>query len=140
VAEETGHPEKILFINSVSDEALVSFYEACDIFVLPSEREGFGIVFLEAMARRKACVGVRAGAVPEVIEAGRTGLLVPAGELPALEEALSKLLQNASLREQLGNAGHERLAAHFSFDQFRKRLEQTLFPSEDMEARWPRAA
>jgi phosphatidyl-myo-inositol dimannoside synthase len=140
VARKTGSPEKIHFIANVSDEALASYYEACDIFVLPSEREGFGIVFLEAMARRKACVGVQAAATPEVIEANRTGLLVPMGELPALEGALSTLLRDVSLRDQLGNAGYDRLTTHFSFDRFRARLEQALFPNKDLEARWPRAA
>jgi glycosyltransferase involved in cell wall biosynthesis len=117
VATFTGH---------VSREALAGFYAACDIFVLPSDKEGFGIVYLEAMAAGKPVVAARAGGVPEVVVDGETGLLVEHGNKQALIDALGGLLADADRRRCLGAAGLRRLQQHFSYDLFRERLFQHL--------------
>lgn len=81
-----------------------AYFEA-DVFCLPSLQEGFGIVFVEAMAAGLPVVAARAGAVPEVVRHGRTGLLVPPSDPDALAAALMSLLENPEERRRLGAAG-----------------------------------
>jgi glycosyltransferase involved in cell wall biosynthesis len=84
-----------------------AFFDA-DVFCLPSLQEGFGIVFVEAMAAGLPIVAARAGAVPEVVEDEVTGLLVPPGDPPALGAALIRLLDDADLRRRQGDEGTRR--------------------------------
>jgi glycosyltransferase involved in cell wall biosynthesis len=81
-------------------------------------------VFLEAMSYGKPVVALRAGAAPEVVADGRTGILVDdCGELPA---AISSLLVNPARAHQLGHAGCERALSEFSFEAFTARLQDAL--------------
>ncbi len=88
-----------------------------DVFVMPSLWEGFGLVLLEAMAAGRPIVAAKVSAIPEVIEDGETGLLVPPADASALGGAILRLWHDPSLREKLGNAGRERLRERFSLDQ-----------------------
>jgi phosphatidyl-myo-inositol dimannoside synthase len=90
------------------NEVVRQAYAQADIFALPSRQEGFGIVFLEAMAAGLPVVAARAGGVPEVVVEGETGLLVPPGDVHALAGALSSLLRNPMQRTRLGAAGRRR--------------------------------
>ena len=93
------------------DEEVRRAYGQAHVFCLPSLQEGFGIVFVEAMAAGLPVVAARAGAVPEVVEEGKTGLLVPPGDPEALAAALIRLLEpeeGAALRRRLGEAGRKR--------------------------------
>ena len=94
--------------------------------MLPSGQEGFGIVFLEAMRYSKPCIGGNTGGTPEVIEDGRTGILVPFGDEPALATALERLLGDPELRLEMGRAGRQRLAERFVFERYRDRLAVIL--------------
>jgi len=106
---------------------LPSYYESCDLFVLPSTKEGFGIVFLEAMYHSKACIGARAGGVPEVIRDGDTGILVDPSKLATeVPEAILRLLNDPALCKTMGERGRKELESNFSFSRFRDRLEQVL--------------
>jgi glycosyltransferase involved in cell wall biosynthesis len=66
------------------------------------------------------------GGTPEVVEDEQTGLLVPFGDVDALERALDRLLADGDLRRRMGIAGRQRLLTHFVFDRFRERLEGYL--------------
>jgi glycosyltransferase involved in cell wall biosynthesis len=77
-------------------------YNGCNLFCLPSVQEGFGIVFLEAMAARKPILAARAGAVPEVVE---QGLLVEPDSEEALAEGIRRLFAQPELRCSLEAAG-----------------------------------
>jgi glycosyltransferase involved in cell wall biosynthesis len=81
---------------------LAKEYNGCDVFCLPSVQEGFGIVFLEAMAAGKPIVAARSAAIPEVV---RNGLLVEADNPAALAEAIVCLYRNPDVRRSLGTAG-----------------------------------
>jgi glycosyltransferase involved in cell wall biosynthesis len=126
--QESGLSGHVRFTGKIPDDRLSSFYDACDLFALPSLGEGFGIVFLEAMAHGKPCIGAQAGAVPEVIQDGRTGLLVRPDDAGALAEALIRLLQNEDLRQAMGQAGRRRFLSEFSFDRFKERLARLTEP------------
>ncbi|MBI5586569.1 MAG: glycosyltransferase family 4 protein [Deltaproteobacteria bacterium] len=78
---------------------------AADVLALPSAIESFGVVFLEAWAQKKPVVGADIPAVAALIENGKDGLLVPAGDAPALGAALVRLLKDPGLRQALGAAG-----------------------------------
>jgi len=93
-----------------------------DIFVHPSRWEGFGLVFLEAMAAEVPIIATKTGAIPEIIEDGKTGLLVPADDGDALSDALSLLLASPPLRKKMGLAGRRRLDHEFSV---KKMVEKT---------------
>lgn len=121
-----GIQDKVIFVGKVRDDLLSSYYNACDVFVLPSVREGLGIVFLEAMSFAKPCVGAKAGGVPEVIMDGKTGILCEPNDIKTLSNALIKLLQNDELRLLMGQAGKKRFEEEFSFDLFSNRLENII--------------
>jgi glycosyltransferase involved in cell wall biosynthesis len=86
---------------------------ACDVFVLPSRREGLGVAALEAMAAGRPVVASAVGGLGAAVVDGRTGLLVPPDDPPALAEALATLLGDAALRSRLGTAGPGRIAEGF---------------------------
>ncbi len=86
---------------------------ASDLLVLPSRREGAGFVLLEAMALARPCIGARVGGIPEYIEEGTTGLLVPPGEVGPLANALLELIRDPARRRALGEAGRRRAETVF---------------------------
>ena len=127
LAHRMGLADKIFLPGSVSNELLPAYYGSCDVFVLPSVKEGFGIVFLEAMSHGKPCIGARAGGVPEVIRDGVTGLLVDPSRLATdIPEAILRLLTDPALCETLGANGKAALESNFSFTSFSNRLEEIL--------------
>ncbi len=125
-AQQLGVCDAVLFTGHVAQDELMRRYAACDVFVLPSNQEGFGIVFLEAMAYGKPVVAARAGGAPEVVVDDETGLLVEHGDREALVATLSELLARPERQHQFGEAGRRRLEANFTFELFRRRLIQLL--------------
>lgn len=89
---------------------------AADIGVLASHEEGFPNAVLEAMAARLPVVATRAGGIPEAIDDGKTGLLVPVRDPAALGAALVRLIGDAALRRRMGAAGRARVEAEFALD------------------------
>ena len=89
---------------------------AMDLYVHPALMEGFGIAVLEAMAMRKPVVATTTGGLPEIVQEGETGMLVPPGDADALAKAVSSLLQDPARCRQLGEAGRARVAAHFTVE------------------------
>jgi glycosyltransferase involved in cell wall biosynthesis len=87
---------------------------ACDVFVMPSRREGLGVACLEAMGAGRPVVASRVGGLAHSVVHDATGLLVPPGEPAALAEALTRLLGDAALRRRLGEAGRARAEARFA--------------------------
>jgi glycosyltransferase involved in cell wall biosynthesis len=83
------------------------YLRLCDVFVLPSIAEGFGISVVEAMAMERACVATQIFALPEVIADGRSGILVEPMDPTALAKAIIRLLENAPLRARMGAEGRK---------------------------------
>jgi glycosyltransferase involved in cell wall biosynthesis len=88
--------------------------DAADVFVLPSRHEGMPLALLEAMDAGLPVVATRVIGSEEVVDEGRTGLLVRPRDPAALEEALGRLLADPALREEYGRAGQRRFAEHFT--------------------------
>ena len=126
IASDLKVQDKVIFSGRVSSEHLPSYYRNCDIFVLPSTKEGLGIVYLEAMQFSKPCIGVTAGAAREVISEGETGLLVNADDPPQLPDAINRLLSDQAVMGRMGAAGHARLQQEFSPTRFGAKLRDIL--------------
>ena len=90
------------------------WYRRADVVVHPARWEGFGIALLEAMLAAKPVVATRVSSAPEIVEDGRTGLLVPVDDAGTLATAASSLLADPARAEALGQAGLERARAEFS--------------------------
>jgi glycosyltransferase involved in cell wall biosynthesis len=96
---------------------------AADVFVLPSRTEPFPNVLAEAMAAGLPIVASAVGGVPEVIDNGRNGLLVPAGDAGALADRLCRVLDDPALRTRLGSAARADAEARYSFDRMVEAFE-----------------
>ena len=90
---------------------------AFDVFLLPSLWEGFGLVLLEAMARRLPIVASSVSAIPEVVAHGENGLLIPPRDVDALVDAIQVLLHDRPLRKHMGLLGDDRLETVFHVQQ-----------------------
>jgi glycosyltransferase involved in cell wall biosynthesis len=104
-------------------QQLADLYRRASVFVMPSFYETFGISVIEAMAFGLPVVATRTGGLPEVVDDGVTGILVPAGDAEALADALIRLLRDPDLRRRMGQAGQERVRAEFTIDRV---VSQTL--------------
>jgi len=126
MAADLGTEDRVTFLGRLSAADLGREYARCTVFVLPSRKEGFGIVFLEAMGRSKPVVALRSGGTPEVVIHGETGILVEPDNLGALYEALRRLLQSEDLRARLGRGGRVIVDRSFTPNAFRERLDALI--------------
>ncbi|OGS43430.1 MAG: hypothetical protein A3K76_03000 [Euryarchaeota archaeon RBG_13_57_23] len=115
LANRLGLTDNIEFHESVTQEKLREHYSECDLLVLPSKTEGWGLALMEAMACGKPVVASRVGGVPELVRDGVDGLLVDAGDVRALSSAIVRLLEDDGLRAKMGKAGALRVQ-DFSWD------------------------
>lgn len=109
LAHDLAIADRVHFLGYLPLHALTAEYRNAAIFALPTEQEGFGIVFLEAMASSLPVVAGRAAAVPEVVAEGVTALLVNPDDEAALADSLVKLLDDPSKRVAMGLAGRTRV-------------------------------
>ena len=111
-AGELGVAANFMFLGERHDVPLL--LRGFDLFVLPSVSEGLPITILEAMAAEKAVIATEVGGVPELVEHGVTGLLVPPRDPTALGAALISLLGDRSRRSAMGRSGRQRLTREFN--------------------------
>jgi glycosyltransferase involved in cell wall biosynthesis len=100
-----------------------------DILVLPSLAENLPMVIVEAFARGIPVISTPVGAIPEVIENGRNGILVPVGDEGKLAEALEGLIEDPASRERLGQAARRDHSKFYDFDVYIRRLTETWLES-----------
>jgi len=122
LAEELGVAASVCFKGAVGQEELHSLYEAASVFCLPSFSEGVPVVLMEAMAMELPVISTTITGVPELIEHGRSGLLVPPGRPDRLAEALRRLFADGSLRRELAAAGREKVIGEFDAEASAARL------------------
>jgi sugar transferase (PEP-CTERM/EpsH1 system associated) len=111
-AAALGLTANVTFLGARSDVDLV--LSACDVFVLSSLSEGLSNTILEAMATGLPVVATHVGGADELVEDGRTGLLVPSAQPPALASALATLVESVDLRLSMGTLGREKAQREFS--------------------------
>jgi glycosyltransferase involved in cell wall biosynthesis len=97
----------------VSGQAKFERLAKAAIFVLPTHAEGMPIAILEAMASSLPVVASRVAGIPDMIRNGQEGLLVPCGDIPALTEAISKLIDSRDLRREMGSRAFERVSSEY---------------------------
>jgi len=116
-----GVEEAVRFLGFRTDIARI--LSVSDVVVLPSVAEAFGLVLAEAMAMEKAVVATRVGGIPEIIQDGVTGVLVPPASPEALADAILALLRDPVRRAQLGRAGRRRVEEAFRFERMMEGYE-----------------
>jgi glycosyltransferase involved in cell wall biosynthesis len=94
--------ERVRFTGRITDDDLLPQYEACDVLVVPSRFESFGLTLLEAMMFSKPAIAVRAGGMQYIVEEGESGMLVPAGDAAALASAMEELARDPERRAEMG--------------------------------------
>jgi rhamnosyl/mannosyltransferase len=142
-----GLEARVTFVGDVPDDDLPAYYQACDIFVLPSiaRTEAFGIVQVEAMAAGVPVVSTNLPTgVPWVNQDGVSGLVVPPGDAGALGDAIGRLGRDPALRRRLGEGAGARAASMFSLERmvasFRDVVETAVRDPAQLDRRFARAA
>jgi len=120
------HEENLLDLGYISEEEKRDAFDACDLFVMPSRYDSFGIVYLEAWRCGKPVIGAHVGAIPEVIEEGKDGLLVEFGEVDPLATAVISLLNNPDLCREMGEAGRKKVIDRFTWDKNIGKIEEVF--------------
>jgi phosphatidylinositol alpha-1,6-mannosyltransferase len=126
LTRDSGVQRHIHFLSNLTYGELSACYAAAELFALPSRGEGFGFVYLEAMARGKPVIGGAHGGAPEVVEDGLTGYLVQHGDTLQLVTSVDALLSNPELARQMGARGRERVEKEFRFPVFAKAFKKIL--------------
>ena len=121
--EELNLEKQVIFTGYVPNQKLPVYYNACDIFIMPSreipeegDAEGFGIVYLEANACGKPVIGGKSGGIPDAIIDGKTGLLVDPHSEKEIAQAVIKLLIDEEYRKKLGKNGLERVRRELTWN------------------------
>jgi asparagine synthase (glutamine-hydrolysing) len=120
LADQLGLQSAVEFLGFVSDEELQAQLRQCALFALPSKKEGFGLVFLEAMAQGRPCLGAQAGGIPEVLTP-ETGILVEYGDVSQIAAGCVAALQRPWDTRAILDRARE-----FAYPRFRERLATLL--------------
>ena len=136
LAADCGVAEQVQFLGRLSDEQLITAYQSCDVFIMPSRMErrpggtwageGFGITYLEAAACGKPVVASKQGGAPEAVRDGVSGLVVDPDAVEAVADAASTLLANPELAQRMGEAGRQFVVENFSMPVLRHRVAELL--------------
>jgi glycosyltransferase involved in cell wall biosynthesis len=114
LGRQLGVADRIHWLGDVPDPT--PLFQGCDIYVIASVGEAFGMAVAEAMACGAAVVACRSGAFSEIVEDGKSGLLVPPLDPLALADAIQKLAEDKDLRSSLARNGVERMQCYFTAD------------------------
>ncbi len=112
--------DQVLLLDFVED--MPSFYNALDVFLLPSFKEPFGRVLIEAMATKIPIVASNVDGVPEVVGHGKTGYLVDSKDGEGWRQHIKRLVDNEGLRKELGEVGRQRVIDNFTLDHVTSRI------------------
>jgi glycosyltransferase involved in cell wall biosynthesis len=132
-----SHRQKIRRMGPVSGDVKQDMLAATDLFALPSRVDSFGIVYLEAWAYGVPVIGCHAGGVPDVIDDGQDGLLVPFGDTAALAKAIETLLGDPQRRQAMGQLGRTKVQGRYTWDQIYRVLQAVYseLVTPDLEGR-----
>jgi glycosyltransferase involved in cell wall biosynthesis len=110
-----GLPDRVELHVDVPHERVPEFFDRADLFVLPSRAEPFGLALLEAGAAGVPVVAARVGGIPELVEDGVTGILVPAEDVAALEAAMRLMLTDPETATRMAQAWRDKVLACWSW-------------------------
>jgi glycosyltransferase involved in cell wall biosynthesis len=116
LARKLGVENKVIFKKFMADGELLKFFNSADVVVFPSTwQEPFGKVILEAMSFEKPIVASNVGGIPEIIESGVNGLLVPSGDSVALADEINYVLDHEEFAAELGRKGRQTVLDNYTF-------------------------
>ncbi|HEX8397293.1 MAG TPA: glycosyltransferase family 4 protein [Pyrinomonadaceae bacterium] len=124
--EETGTIDFVEHLGAVSMSERIGFYQKADIFVLPTYAEAMPMSVIEAMAAGLAIISTPVGGIPELIEGGVDGFLFPPGDVNALAEKISYLLNNKDLTIKIGGRARKKASEQLNFPRYAGKLRQCL--------------
>ncbi len=136
-----NHRLRIRRMGLVSGQLKQDMLASTDVFTMPSRVDSFGIVYLEAWAHGVPVIGCSAGGVPEVIDDGQDGLLVPFGDQASLASAIETLLADPVRRRAMGRKGRAKVEARYTWEQIYQGLrvlygELVAHPQQGKGGRW----
>jgi glycosyltransferase involved in cell wall biosynthesis len=106
----------ISFLGAVEHRQVPELLKNVDVFVMPSIREEFGVVAVEAQAMEIPVVATKVGGIPEVVLDGETGILIEPGNSEQLAQAILTLIENPALRRQMGEQGRKHVLANYRWE------------------------
>lgn len=124
--EDESLADKVKFLGGVFGEDKNKIYRESDIFVYPTHRDAFPLVILEAMQWSLPVISANEGAIPEVVIDGVTGYVVNPTDIYQLTDRVLKLVRDATLRQQMGEAGRRRYKDFYSIAAYQQNLQQAL--------------
>jgi L-malate glycosyltransferase len=122
LSAELGLEQRVRFAGYCDDVG--SAYAVMDLFALASAREGFGLVVAEAMLAGLPVVATNVGGIRDIVDDGKTGILVPPFEPPELARAIRRLYESAALRLAMANAGTERARERFGAERYARDVSE----------------
>ncbi|MBN2469061.1 MAG: glycosyltransferase [Deltaproteobacteria bacterium] len=117
---ENGLKEVVEYVGARYSREKEELFSASDIFSFPTMNDSFPVVILEAMRHGLPVIATDEGAIPDIVEEGTTGFLVPKGDHKMLTERLNRLIHDTELRSRMGEAGRARFLNHFTIETFER--------------------
>ena len=114
-------------MGSLYGKRLNQMFRNASVLVLPSLKESFGMVLIEAMAQGTPVIGTNVGGIPDIITHNKDGFLVPAGNISKLSKSIVKILEDNSLAASMGRAGYEKVKSNFLWN---KQIKATHYVFE----------
>ena len=139
-AEALGLAGRVTWMGARAQAEVLAQYRDADLFILASriardgDRDGLPNVLMEAQSQGLACLATRVAAIPELIEDGASGVLVPPDDPAALAAALARLIADPDARRRLGDAGQQRIRADFDMKGGIEALARRLRPESGRQA------
>jgi hypothetical protein len=123
--EKKIESKNTIYLGTVDRDTLLDAYDACDIFLMPSEYESFGLVFCEAWMRKKPVIGnKKCGPVAELIEHGKDGFLCNSPTEAA--EQIKTLIDNPKRAEKMGENGYQKTITKYTWSAVAERVKEEL--------------
>jgi len=126
---ELGLEKQVEFLGQQPHHQVMKYMAACDVFTLPSWNEGFGVVYLEAMANGKPVIGCQGEGIEDFVEHGKTGLLVKPRDMDSLAEALDFLLSHPDEAKAMGERARKLVLENYTWE---KNAEKTIQVYEEV--------
>ena len=130
MADIAEQADNLIFLCGYSETLADPLYRAGDLFLMPSLRDSFGFVFLEAMTQGLPCLGCRMNAMPEIIDEGSTGYLVERNDVDGMAAAIASYYQDASNRRRMGQAALDRVRQRYTWPEVGRQISSVMFGDE----------
>jgi len=126
LGEKLGVSDKVLFLNSTSDQELAEVYAACDVFVYPASASPWGLVVAEAMAASKPVIVSKQAGISEIIQNGVNGIVVDHAKPKEIARQVEMLMSNPKLRKRIGENAYEYVKNSLSWEKYAKNVEKVF--------------